>query len=169
MRTPGSAGNRRTFTLSFWFKWESLGGEGVFLWASGRTKLAIDPGGFDALSLDDYDGSFNIRKLTTQSLRDPSAWYHAVVVMDTTNATAGDRHRLYLNGERITAFSTSTDSGQNFDTEWNNNVEHRIGADNNPFYFRGYIAEMHLLDGTAVTDALDSGEYDHNGVRKHDT
>jgi len=163
-RTPGSAGNRRTCTLSFWFKWASQGGEGVFLWASGRTKLAIDPGGFDALSLDDYDGSYNIRKLTTQSLRDPSAWYHAVVVMDTTNATAGDRHRLYLNGERVTAFSTSTDSGQNFDTEWNNNVEHRIGADNNPFYFRGYIAEMHMLDGTAVTNAEDFGELDNNGV-----
>ena len=79
-RTPGSAGNRRTSTFSVWFKWVSQGGEGVFLWANGRTKLAIDPGGNDALSLDDYDGSFNIRKLTSQSLRDPSAWYHVCLL-----------------------------------------------------------------------------------------
>ena len=162
-RTPGSAGNRRTSTLSFWFKWESQGGEGVFLWANGRTKLAIDPGGNDRLSLDDYDGSFNLKKEATRSLRDPSAWYHVVVAMDTTNATADDRHRIYLNGQRITTFSTSTNSSQNFDTDWNNNVEHRIGYDGN-FYFRGYIAEMHMLDGTAVTDAEDFGEYDDNGV-----
>jgi len=149
-RTPASAGNRRTSTFSCWFKWVSTGGEGVFLWASGRTKLAIDGGGFDEVQFDDYDGSYNIRKATSQSLRDPSAWYHLMVVMDTTNATAEDRQRLYLNGQRITAFSISTNPSQNFDTDWNNNVQHRIGADNNPFYFRGYMAECYMIDGTAL-------------------
>ena len=125
-RTPGSAGNRRTSTFSMWFKWVASGGEGVFLWANGRTKLAIDSGGNDRIQLDDYSGSYNLQKQISQSLRDPSAWYHIVIVFDTTNATAEDRNKLYLNGERITDFETSTNPSQNFDTDWNNNVAHRI-------------------------------------------
>ena len=68
-RTPGSAGNRRTSTFSMWFKWVASGGEGVFLWANGRTKLAIDSGGNDRIQLDDYSGSYNLQKQISQSLR----------------------------------------------------------------------------------------------------
>ena len=57
--------------------------------------------------------------ITTQVFRDPAAWYHIVVVYDTTNATATDRLRLYVNGTRVTSFSTSVDSNQNnTTTEW---------------------------------------------------
>ena len=162
--TPRSAGNRRTSTFSVWFKPTTVGGEIVLFSATGYTKIAIDSGGLDHIWFQDYDGSVRFRLETSASLRDPSAWYHLVGVVDTTNATASDRVRLYLNGERISAFGTNTQPSQNFETDWSNTVEHKIGSDPNPFYFRGYMAECHFIDGTAVTDALDFGEYDNNGV-----
>jgi hypothetical protein len=162
--TPSSAGNRRTSTFSVWFKPTTVGGEIVLFSATGYTKIAIDSGGLDHIWFQDYDGSVRFRLETSASLRDPSAWYHLIGVVDTTNATASDRVRLYLNGERISAFGTNTQPSQNFDTDWSNTVEHKIGSDPNPFYFRGYMAECHFIDGTAVTDALDFGEYDDNGV-----
>ena len=32
------------------------------------------------------------------TLRDFSAWYHAVIVIDTTLSTSNDRQKLYING-----------------------------------------------------------------------
>lgn len=56
---------------------------------------------------------------TTQVFRDPSAWMHIVAVYDTTNTTPNDRVRLYINGARVTTFSTNTNSNSNnTTTEW---------------------------------------------------
>jgi hypothetical protein len=49
--------------------------------------------------------SSNYGRLTTnQSFRDVSAWYHIVVAFDSTQATASDRIKIYLNGSQITTF-----------------------------------------------------------------
>jgi hypothetical protein len=46
-----------------------------------------------------YTGAVWEGQLSTTGLfRDPSAWYHVVIVADTTNATSGDRLRMYVNG-----------------------------------------------------------------------
>ena len=91
--------------------------------------------------------------VTTQKFRDYSAWYHIVVVYDTTNATATNRMRLYVNGVQVTAFSTQTTSNQNNTTsEWlvSGGVS-AIGQTGSANYFDGYLTEINVIDGQALT------------------
>jgi hypothetical protein len=81
--------------------------------------------------------------------RDPSAWYHIVIAMDTTNATAGDRIILYINGSRITLQGSTIP--QNTDFAFNSTVEHNIGARSGGFNFNGYLANIHFIDGQQLT------------------
>jgi hypothetical protein len=91
--------------------------------------------------------------VSTPVYRDPSAWYHIVYKVDTTQATAADRVRVYINGVEITAWATNTPPPQNTDTAVNNNVAHNIGRNtrNSNDYLDGYFAEVNLIDGQALT------------------
>jgi len=155
-RTPASAGNRRTWTLSFWVKRSTLGAEQRILFSNdnGLAHATVEFTSGDALAFADYtDPSPTYELTTTQLFRDVSAWYHIVAVFDTTNGTSGNRMRLYVNGTRITAFSASNYPTQNFDGYTNNNVPHGIGARiASPVgqYFNGYLTEMHMVDGQAL-------------------
>ncbi len=111
--------------------------------------------------------------ITTQVFRDYSNWYHCVVVIDTTQATAADRVKVYINGNKVTSFSTSTYPSQSSNTRFGLNGTNRVGvgeASGNPWsstYFDGYFADMYYLDGVAVSDSnsviSEFGEY-KNGV-----
>ena len=126
-RTPASAGNRRTFTFSCWVKRGNLGDQ-VILSAysddSNRTRLMIDSGNrfqfFTRLS----GNSHNL--VSTAIRRDHSSWYHVVFEVDTTQSTASNRVKIYVNGEEQT-FTGSDFPDQNEDTFINHTVEHTIG------------------------------------------
>jgi len=111
--------------------------------------------------------------ITTQLFRDFSAWYHCVVVIDTTQSTAADRVKIYINGNKVTSFSTASYPSQNYISRFGLSGTNRIGvgeASGNPWsasYFNGYFADMYLLDGIAVSDSSsvisEFGEF-KNGV-----
>jgi len=85
--------------------------------------------------------------------RDPSAWYHCMVVMDSTLATAADRTKFYVNGERQTSFATDTQIPQDQDTNTNMNANTYVGASvsvTSTQSFGGYIAEFYRIDGQAL-------------------
>ena len=117
-RTVGSGGNTKTWSFSVWFKLGLLGsqrGASPFLWAchqsdSNRLQLSLDSGSLgaagDFLSIYNNTGSGSTIFRLSKKLRDPSAWYHLVLVADTSNSVANDRFRVYLNGQRETSFST---------------------------------------------------------------
>jgi hypothetical protein len=89
---------------------------------------------------------------TTQVFRDPSAWMHLVLVIDTTDATAGNRTKVYVNGIQVTAFSAKTDPSQNAASSFNTTVAHYIGqAPASGHYFDGYMTEINFIDGQALT------------------
>ncbi len=161
-RTPASAGNRRTWTWAGWVKRSRTGAdENIFSHVTssvGQYVFTFNAG--DAISFYIYTGSFLALKQTTQVFRDTSAWYHLQIVWDTTNATAADRMRLYVNGSRVTTFSSSVDPSLNLQGEINNIVEHGIGT-NTPFkntFFSGYLADIHFIDGQAL-DPTSFGEF----------
>ena len=124
-RTPSSTGNRKTFTSSFWVKLGDLtdcalpfpsvsqnASYGAFL-ASGIIQFFIY-----------YTGSaWQGQLYTNRVFRDPSAWYHFVIVVDTTQAISTERVRIYVNGQRETSFSTENYPNLNQDTDWNNSSE----------------------------------------------
>ena len=80
----------------------TLGGSGV-----PQAYFAIDTG--EKLLLRSYTGSADVfNYVTTQVFRDQSAWYHFWFQIDTTDSTASDRVKIYVNGVRVTDFSTDT-------------------------------------------------------------
>ena len=164
------AGNRDIFTFSTWFKRSTLKSSGEqFLFAgstdgSNNTEMKLQN---DQITFITYDGSSNISYVRgSAKLRDLSAWYHVVYQIDTTQGTAGNRVKIWINGSQVTTLDQNTYQNQNTDTMMNaNGGTHRIGADARTAanFFDGYIAETHYLDGTAY-DASYFGETDDNGV-----
>jgi len=168
-RTPSSTGNRKTFTSSFWVKLGDLtdcalpfpsvsqnASYGAFL-ASGIIQFFIY-----------YTGSaWQGQLYTNRVFRDPSAWYHFVIVVDTTQAISTERVRIYVNGQRETSFSTENYPNLNQDTDWNNSSEAMgIGVNANGFggsFGEYYAAEMHYLDGLAYGPEF-FGETNDNGI-----
>ena len=151
--TPSSAGNRRTWTWSSWVKLSNLG--------TAKTLFGSGTASSNDNTLDHTDGSifyFYDRVaakvfLTDAVYRDPSAWYNVVFVADTTNSTAGDRLRLFVNGVRQDGSGDSDYPDQNTDLGINNNVTHFIGArkrTNIENFYDGYLAETCFIDGTAL-------------------
>ena len=161
-RTPASAGNRRTWTWSGWVKRSGIGtNDPIFEVAGSSTKatqFALKFHSNDYISID-YGGAFYLQ--TTRLFRDPSAWMHLVVVVDTTLSTADNRVRLYVNGIEETVFTTRNNPNQNEDLAVNRTAAHTISASSNGL--DGYLAEIHLVDGQALAPT-DFGEYDDNNV-----
>ncbi|NBW23322.1 MAG: hypothetical protein EBR82_86800, partial [Caulobacteraceae bacterium] len=93
--------------------------------------------------------------ITSAVYRDPSAYYHVVVSLDTTQATAVNRLKLYINGSEVTTFSTDNRSSitQNDDYGINQAVSHSVGrqAAAATHYLDGYLADIHFIDGQALT------------------
>ena len=114
------------------------------------------------IRLSGYSPSMDLT--TTQLFRDTSAWYHIVVAWDTTQATSTNRLKLYVNGEQVTSFSTSTYPSQDQVILWYSNTENRIGLQswNDSNVYNGYMAETIGIDGTTYA-ASDFGET-KNGV-----
>ena len=161
-RTPGSAGNRRTFTFSCWVKRGNITGANGPIFTAGADDwlqfLSGNTLGFNS------DGSSNYRIVTSQLFRDPAAWFHVVLRIDTTNSTAGDRERMYINGSEVTDFGADTNPPLNYDTAFNNTGEHSIGKTvGSSQFFDGYLAEMHHVDGSSLAPSS-FGETNDDGV-----
>jgi hypothetical protein len=160
-RTPAGSGNRKTWTWSGWVKRGNITSEQVILGINSASTniftLAFLPG--DTLRVFNRNSGVDVLNITTSALhRDVSAWYHIVVVIDTTQATAADRARLYVNGVEVTAFGTATYPTQNTDLVWNSSsYAHDIGRESTGSYFDGYMAEVNFIDGTAL-DPTSFGE-----------
>jgi hypothetical protein len=151
-RTPASAGNRQKFTISLWVKINGNTSRQVLFWTpqSSSTFAFFDSG---ELRFGAGDGA-SWYYVPTQLFRDVSAWYHLVFAVDTTQATASDRVKLYVNGSQITSFSSTTNPTQNFSSAWNNNAIHYMGAGYDgglTYYYGGYMSEIHSIDGQQLT------------------
>ena len=163
-RTPASAGNRKTWTWSGWVKRGNFSnGYALIATTSGsapRTFFVYDS---DSLWFLDQPSATNASLTSTAKFRDPSAWYHVVLLVDTTQATSTNRVKMYVNGVEQTI--SGTYPTQNTDMEINKNVAHTIGKyDTN--YFDGYLTEINFIDGQALTPSS-FGETDSNtGVWK---
>jgi hypothetical protein len=77
---------------------------------------------------------------------------HVVFVLDTTQATANSRMRMYVNGVELTDFAARTNPSQNAVYNVNNTVAHQIGRNNvaGGYNFNGYLAEVNFIDGQAL-------------------
>jgi len=157
-KTPAVAGSRTTWTMSMWVKLgnTAVSGTAGGLFSTNSSTTAFDQFCFSGSVLEWIVVNGTTGRLdTTQVFRDPSAWYHIVAVWDSTNATAANRMRIYVNNVQITSFTTQVNPPLNQTSTWNNNVLSSVGANNNggPLsqYFDGYMAEVNFIDGQALT------------------
>jgi hypothetical protein len=152
-----TAGNRRTYTISFWIKRSGL--------SASTSIIGSDPDGshsanfsiLDFNSADEMDFSENIsgtgstwRLITNRKFRDVSAWYNIVCAVDTTQATASNRLKIFINGVQETSFSTENYPSQNLETKFNENSNKITVGGRSGQYFDGYFAEVVMIDGTAL-------------------
>jgi hypothetical protein len=150
-RTPASASNRKTWTWSFWIKLAKIDASSEN-WFAARTGSGGSYTLFYRTSdkiafLDNQGASLQ----TTALYRDPSAWYHIVLACDTTQATASNRLKLYVNGTQVTAFSTETYPSQNADLNVNTTDTFLIGQNDSTLHPNVYMTEINFIDGQALT------------------
>ena len=166
--TSSPSGNRQKFTFSIWFKRAKLGVTQVLASASYSSGdegyLYISSG--DTLEWDSTN-SGDGDMFSSIKLRDTSAWYHLVWSVDTTQSTAGNRMKFYLNGTQMTAWSTETQPNLNQNLYWNVGGTYfpYIGRRHNGDYWGGYMAEIVQIDD-AQLDATSFGEFDDSGIWK---
>ncbi len=165
--TPSGAGNRRAWSASVWIKKaDAAGGDRTFFSGDSSGAGALRHANGDALQFDENGGT---QRLTTSAIyRDYTAWQNVVAVWDSDDSTSGDRMRIFINGARVTSFSSETQPSINTDSSINQaSVPFVVGAgaDSGPGqFFKGSISSVVFLDGTASEDASEFGEYDDNGV-----
>jgi hypothetical protein len=173
-KTPGSAGNRRTFTFSCWIKRGVLGIQTFF--SSYNADDATRPDGI-RFSADDrlyvnFRNTEDAIVSTARLFRDVSAWYHICVAVDTTQGVAANRVKIYINGGSVEtsltgdgAVDSASYMAQNFECGgFNRDSKHQIGsrAIGTPtLYFDGYMAEVCFIDGSALTPTS-FGEFDED-------
>jgi hypothetical protein len=152
-----SAGNQQKFTFSCWIKRGLLSTDlrqifGVGTTGSSYCQLRFNTN--DTLYLASENGGAVMSFTTTQVFRDPSAWYHIILAIDTTQATDSNRVKFYVNGSQITSFSTSTYPTQNTNLLYNSNAAHYIGTTSyatTSYLQDGYLTEVNFIDGQALT------------------
>jgi hypothetical protein len=169
-RTPSVAGDRKTWT---WAGWVKLGNIGI------RRSLFVttnppggDYAGFEILdtnslmlNMNNTSPSVQADLRTSAVFRDPSAWYHVVLAVDTTAAQASDRIKIYINGAQESDFSVATYPPLNYDTRVNTTNSHNIGSylPGATRYFDGYLSDVYFIDGQAL-DPSRFGKQDSDGV-----
>jgi hypothetical protein len=147
--------NTTQLTFSCWFKSSVNSTDNVLYSTQNNSSNYLYIGLNSSNALDVQIGATANRRITTQVFRDPAAWYHLVVVFDTTQATASNRIQIYVNGSQVTAFSTNTTGmAQNANLpSISSTLTNYIGGYNGSagFYFDGYMAEINMVYGQALT------------------
>ena len=155
-RTPSSTGNRNKFTYSGWVK------RGIIDTGSSAQYPLISAGGNggdcimfsngNLLSCQIGQQGITAGRISNNTYRDPSAWYHIVISVDTTQATAGNRVLMWVNNQEITSFAFNNLPSQNYNFVFNTagtaNTIGRQPSDGN--FFDGYLAEVNFIDGQAL-------------------
>jgi len=162
-KTP-NAGNRKKATFSCWFKRSLITSAQTLFWAGSDNSnyqtfprfLANDK----IVVAEINSGSTTWEIFTNRQFRDVGAWYHIVVALDTTQGTAANRVKIYVNGVQETDVNTDGGyPGENRDTLINTAVPHQIAHDYVAQYYGGYVAQACFLEGSQNAPT-DFGEFD---------
>ena len=143
--------NRTKSTISFWVKRGTLGADQkIFQFKYGSAEYLMKFKSNDQIHLYSYNGSSYIGRIETNRVfRDPAAWYHFHIQVDTTDATAGNRFRFYVNGEQETSLLNSTTPSQDATFEVSTSNHHLyIGSQSDGGdAFAGSFTHFHYTDG----------------------
>ena len=169
----GTPTNDKKATISAWVKRATLGFNQVIAYSgdpNGSTSETFRFNTNNTLTFAQASSVYNLT--TTQVFRDVGAWYHIVAEIDTANGTSADRANLYVNGVKVTSFSTATYPSLNYVTNWtasSGSIAHTWGSNAIPAagpssqLQAGYMADMYMLDGEKAGPTA-FGEFNDSGV-----
>jgi len=166
--TNQAAGNKKTWTFSAWIKRTELSKDYHTVFGSGYTAIKLMEQNNIRVEL--YDGSNTRYADTANLLRDTAAFYHIVVALDSTDGTAADRVKIYINGVRVTSFSNTTYTNMTQNDEFGLGYAGSAGSErylrlgryfDGAEGFSGYMSDVYYLNGTAE-DADAFGETDED-------
>jgi len=164
-----SSGSNQIYTASCWVKRTGLSASTTVLSTgdgsadNNARMLFIDAN--DKIEISYYNAGYTYEVTTNRVLRDTSAWYHLVVAVDTTQATASDRIKIWVNGVQETSFETSSYPSLNATFNYNSSAQYIGDLRGSGIYSDFVLSHLNYIDGTAY-DASAFGEYDANGVWK---
>jgi len=165
-KSPG-AGNRRTWTFATWAKRTSVSGNHGLITSGTASQVKsyiyfYSSGG--KFSYEQYAGGYQINIKTNTGYQGTSDWAHYIVAVDTTQGTAANRVKMYVDGVQITSLAASTYPSENFQTDMSDNNLRNIGGEQNGTNtFDGYLAETVFIDGLQL-DASSFGEVNSSDV-----
>ena len=168
-KDQGTPTSQQKFTYSGWIKKCTNGaGDEQHIFSAGAASDSYYNGyrfkTDDTLHInfDSTNPGTTFELVTSRVFRDPSAWYHIVVAVDTTQGTAANRLKLYVNGVQETSFGTAAYPDQNRNLGFMASGDKLVigrQASGGSEYFDGYMAEVVFIDGTQYA-ASDFGEFD---------
>jgi hypothetical protein len=158
-RTLVAPTNAKKCTVSVWVKYGLTEGRLVSSWGGASAQFWTMISG-DKFLIGNYTGSYSMQFNSNRLFRDPSAWYHFVVGIDTSQSVESDRMKLYVNGVQETSFSPATYPSLNLDLEIGNTGDSfRISERDSGEYWNGSMSHLHFIDGLQYA-ASDFGEFD---------
>ena len=178
-RATSSAGNQKTYTFSGWIRTSHSDHSSMTIFSSdieddgsNYASLSMESGG-QLKFINHTSGSLVTNYQSNPKFLDTTAWYHIVLRVDTTQSTAGDRIRLYVNGNQVTNWAYSTTPNQNTDTGlFKSGTATLVGIrhpSSSPNYFEGEMAHVHIVDGTAYAPSTFAETDSTTGVWKPKT
>ncbi len=162
-RSISSAGSLTTWTFSAWVKLSEATSQNCAIFSQGSSGDNVTSiffnhdNGAHRLEWRQYQSSYTARKTTNRAFSDKSGWYHIVCQWDSTNGTAGDRMKIYINGERETSFSNSTDPSSSLSSIINSTTgTMHIGTywNTSSNLFNGCMSHVHFVDGSALAPTV---------------
>ena len=168
-RTEASPTSTKIGTFSAWVKGKFDATKGLF---SGQ----VDNNNRIALYFSDTlriygnaSGSQTVYLITDRVFRDPAAWYHIVIAWDTTQGTASNRLKVYVNGVQETSFSTESYPAQDIAMLWNTGTNIDVGARRTSGvadYWDGYISHAAFVDGQQLAPTVFGETNSTSGIWK---
>ena len=167
--TQGTPTNVDKYTFSVWVKRADIGASNskIFSVSSGSTygeeKLEFNNDDVIWRQTEPSEGNTNWERVTDRKFRDASAWYNIIVAYDSSQGTAADRCKMYINGVQETSFSSSSNPSSGQDSYTNTSgralkffaLHENVNSQNAGAYF----AEMVYVDGQQL-DQTSFGEFD---------
>jgi hypothetical protein len=110
-----------------------------------------------------YNNGNKAEFIPNRLFRDISAWYSIIFIYDSSQGTAANRCKLFINGVQETSFATETYPDQNEDGQFAIQNHTQMIGNNTPSAtdFGGYISEIIGVDGQALA-YTDFGEFDED-------
>ena len=155
-RSFGSPTSNIKWTWSGWIKRGALGSQQIFCAGDGSSNnfFAVTYTASDTIQISQIaSGAYNVQMATTAVFRDPSAWYHLVVIYDSANATSTDRIQIYVNNSRQTVSYSTGPFGASTACQWNvsGRTHYLRRLDYAALYGDMYAANETFIDGQALT------------------